>query len=247
MTSIIGARVDPTTYDAATAQIIEWSGASDSRYVCVANAHVIMEAHDSVQFRGILNDADLVTPDGMPLVWILRLKGHQIRNRVYGPTLMHRVIRVAAIQDIPVGLYGSTPQVLELLLSHLKSTTSGLRVPYAYSPPFRELTPAEDKELCLKINQSGIRILFVGLGCPRQERWMAAHRGRINVVMLGVGAAFDFLSGVKPQAPRWIQEIGLEWLFRLIHEPRRLWRRYLVQNPRFAALALRELLGLGGA
>jgi N-acetylglucosaminyldiphosphoundecaprenol N-acetyl-beta-D-mannosaminyltransferase len=243
-TSILGARVDPTSYASAVGSVIEWARTAQSRYVCVANAHVLMEAHDSSEYRFMINEADLVTPDGMPLVWILRLKGYQIHDRVYGPTLMRHLLDRAASAHIPVGIYGSTPEILTLLSSRLRAQASKPEVAYSCSPPFRELTPEEDDLICAEINASGARILFVGLGCPKQERWMAAHRGRINAVMLGVGAAFDFLSGAKPQAPDWMQTTGLEWLFRLTHEPSRLWRRYLLQNPRFAALAIGELLGL---
>jgi N-acetylglucosaminyldiphosphoundecaprenol N-acetyl-beta-D-mannosaminyltransferase len=242
--TILGSRVDPTSYAGAVESVIDWARAAQSRYVCIANAHVLMEAHDSAQYRDIINGADLVTPDGMPLVWILRLKGHQIHDRVYGPKLMRYLLVEAASARLPVGLYGSTPEILALLLSRLMAQSAEQSIAYSCSPPFRDLTPAEDDSVCTEINASGARILFVGLGCPKQERWMAAHRGRINAVMLGVGAAFDFLSGTNPQAPGWMQMAGLEWLFRLSHEPRRLWRRYLVQNPRFAALVLAELLGL---
>jgi N-acetylglucosaminyldiphosphoundecaprenol N-acetyl-beta-D-mannosaminyltransferase len=195
-----------------------------------------MESYDSVEYRAIVNDADLVTPDGMPLVWALRLFGVARATRVYGPTLTEHVLQRASTAGVPVGFYGSSPQVLARLLEACRQQFPGLRLGYSYAPPFRELTAAEDAAIVGEINASGARILFVGLGCPRQERWMASHKGRVNAVMLGVGAAFDFLSGVKPQAPAWMQRAGLEWLFRLASEPRRLWWRYAYHNPRFMAL-----------
>lgn len=237
-------RVDPTSYAEATAKVLSWAQAGESRYVCVANVHMVMEAHDDPHFRALVNAADLVTPDGMPLVWILKRKGFPRQERVYGPELTLRVAEEAARRGVPVGFYGGHPEALEALVRNLKARFPGLQVAYAYSPPFRPLTPEEDREVVEAINASGARILFVGLGCPKQERWMAEHKGKIRAVMLGVGAAFDLHAGRVRQAPRWMQRAGLEWLFRLLMEPRRLWRRYLKHNPRFMLLALQELLQL---
>jgi N-acetylglucosaminyldiphosphoundecaprenol N-acetyl-beta-D-mannosaminyltransferase len=205
---------------------------------------MLMEAFDSSEFAKVVQSADLVTPDGMPLVWMMRLRGVRRQERVYGPTLMMKVIDAAARQGVPVGLYGSTPQALGLLIESLRDKCPGLTVAYSFSPPFGPLSPDEDRQVVEDLNRSGARILFVGLGCPKQERWMAEHRDRIDAVMLGVGAAFDFHAGRISQAPRWIQTLGLEWLFRLAVEPRRLWRRYLYHNPRFVILAIADLLGL---
>lgn len=237
-------RVDPTSYAEATAKVLSWAEAGESRYVCVANVHMVMEAHDDPSFRALVNAADLVTPDGMPLVWMLRRKGFPRQERVYGPELTLRVAEEAARRSVPVGFYGGHPEALEALVRNLRARFPGLKVAYAYSPPFRPLTPEEDREVVEAINASGARILFVGLGCPKQERWMAEHKGKIRAVMLGVGAAFDFHAGRVRQAPRWMQQAGLEWLFRLVMEPRRLWRRYMKHNPRFVLLALQELLQL---
>ncbi len=242
--TIIGTRVDPTTYAAATGQVMEWARARESRYVCIANAHDLMLSYDQSDFRLAMNAADLVTPDGMPLAWLLRLRGYPILDRVYGPTLMQDVIDAAAAEHLPVGLYGGLPDVLQRLTAKLSARCPDLTVAYAYSPPFRDPTEEEDAEVCRSINHSGARILFVGIGTPKQVRWMAAHRGRIQAVMLGVGAAFDFLAGAKKQAPPWMQKLALEWLFRLMQEPGRLWKRYLWNNPRFAVLAAAELLGI---
>lgn len=241
---VIGTRVHSTSYAGATSIVSDWSCGQESRYICVANVHMLMEAHDSSDFRKIVNDADLVTPDGMPLVWMIRLKGQRNQSRVYGPTLMLHILEAAAREIIPVGFYGSQPDVLEELIKHMQMRYEGLKIAYSFSPPFRELSPKEDLAIIEQVNQSGTRILFIGLGCPKQEYWMAEHRGKVNAVMIGVGAAFDFHAGVKPQAPVWMQRIGLEWLFRLANEPRRLWRRYLYHNPRFMVLAIADLLGL---
>ena len=236
--------VNVTSYAAAAKMVVDWSGNSESRYVCIANVHVLMEAYDSPDFRSVLNHADLVTPDGVPLVWLMRLKGQRAQQRVYGPTLMLRVLEAAVQNGVPVGFYGGTPDVLRSLVKRMQERFDGLNAAFAVSPPFAEMSNQEDADLVEQINRSGIRILFVGLGCPKQEIWMARHRGKVNAVMLGVGAAFDFHAGVKPQAPPWMQGIGLEWLFRLSTEPRRLWKRYLYHNPRFVALAIADLLGL---
>jgi N-acetylglucosaminyldiphosphoundecaprenol N-acetyl-beta-D-mannosaminyltransferase len=235
--TILGTRVDPTSYQEAISRILEWAEKGESRTVCIANVHVIMEAHDSAEFQAMINAADLVTPDGMPLVWDLRLQGHPQQGRVYGPDLTLQLIEAAAGAGIPVGFHGSTPEVLTALQSNFISRFPQLTVAYSYSPPFRTLTPDEDEESTRQINASGARILFVGLGCPRQERWIAEHKGRVQAVMLAVGAAFDFHAGNKPQAPSWMQNAGLEWLFRLATEPKRLWKRYLYHNPRFLWLA----------
>lgn len=244
MTLVLGARVDSTTYSEAIDIVVDWSTRQESRYVCVANVHMLMEAFDSPEFRAIVNDADLTVPDGVPLVWMMHIKGCHGQERVYGPSLMLHILESSARDGIPVGLYGGAPEVLEALEGRMKARYAGLNVAYSYSPPYSAMSFEKDAVVVEQIKRSGARILFVGLGCPKQEIWMAEHRGKVNAVMIGVGAAFDFHSGVKPQAPAWMQKIGLEWLFRLINEPRRLWKRYLYHNPRFIVLAIADLLGL---
>jgi N-acetylglucosaminyldiphosphoundecaprenol N-acetyl-beta-D-mannosaminyltransferase len=157
---------------------------------------------------------------------------------------MLHVLEMASKENIPVGFYGGKAEVLELLVEKMKRQFPNLHIVHYFSPPFRELSEEEDNKVCKEIQNNGVRILFVGLGCPKQERWMSAHKGKIDAVMLGVGAAFDFHAGIRPQAPSWMQAVGLEWLFRLLHEPRRLARRYLYNNPRFVLLALADLLGI---
>ena len=240
--NILGVRVDRTSYIAAAELITSWAEKGETRYVCVASVNNIMEAHDDPDFKRIMNQADLVTPDGMPLVWGLRWLGADGATRVYGPELTPALLAAAERKSVPVGFYGATEEVLEKLLLRLRREFPELEIKFCFAPPFRPLTPEEDAQVSRQICESGTRLLFIGLSTPKQERWMGAHRGRIPAVMVGVGAAFDFLAGTKPQAPRWMREHGLEWTFRLASEPRRLWRRYLKHNPRFAVLFLRQWL-----
>ena len=240
--NILGTRVDSTSYHEATAVITEWAAQNLSKYVCVATVSQVMEGHDAPAFQAVMNQADLVTPDGMPLVWGLRLLGWKGATRVYGPDLTPIVLARAAADGLPVGFYGGSPEVLEQFVQAMTARFPELKAAYAFSPPFRPLTPAEDQQVVQEIKESGARILFVATGNPAQELWMAAHRGKVPAVMIGVGAAFDFLTGAKRQAPRWMMGIGLEWLFRLATEPRRLWKRYLRHNPRFVVLFALQLI-----
>jgi N-acetylglucosaminyldiphosphoundecaprenol N-acetyl-beta-D-mannosaminyltransferase len=229
-------RVDATSYEDATRQIITWARSSESRYVCVATVNNVMEAHDDADFMHVMDQADLVTPDGMPLVWGLRWLGVEGATRVYGPDLTPSILDAAEREGLAVGFYGGAPNVLEALVAMASRRWPNLKITYTYSPPYRDLTAEEDVQIKQAIDASGVKILFVGLGCPRQETWMAIHRDHLRAVMVGVGAAFDFLAGTKGQAPRILQRAGLEWLYRLATEPKRLWKRYLLQNPRFALL-----------
>ncbi len=244
---ILRMRVDATSYQDATQRILDWAANRDSRYICVANVHMAMEVYDSPQFADVVNHADLVTPDGMPLVWALRLFGVRQATRVYGPTLMLHVCAAAAQQHIPIGLYGGTKESLTDFVTFLKSRFPDIQVVCQIAPPFRPLVETETAIYSQQINNSGARILFVGIGCPKQEYWMADRLGEISAVMLGVGAAFDFHSGRVKQAPEWMQKTGLEWLFRLVQEPRRLWKRYAYHNPRFMILLFYQwLTGIRG-
>jgi N-acetylglucosaminyldiphosphoundecaprenol N-acetyl-beta-D-mannosaminyltransferase len=203
-----------------------------------------MEAYDSAAFRQVVNEADLVTPDGRPLVWVLKSLGVKGPSQVRGTDFMMHLVEQAAHESVPIGLFGGTPELLETLVRILRARYPKIRVVCQIAPPFRSLTPEEDEAVTSEIAGSGARILFVGIGCPKQERWMAAHEGRIPAVMLGVGAAFDFHTGRVRQAPRWMQVAGLEWAFRLLVNPRRLWKRYVKHNPRFMWFFLMQLLGL---
>lgn len=235
---ILGVRIHATSYADATERILNWARRGEPRYVCCAAVNNIMEARRSTDYQAVMDQADLITSDGMPLVWMLRGLGARSATRVYGPDLMRSLLETSENAGIAVGFYGGTDEVL----ARLKGRFPAVRVVYAEAPPFREATAEEDRQTIQAIQDAGVRILFVGLGSPKQDRWMHAHKGNVQAVMLGVGAAFDFLAGAKPQAPHWMQSNGLEWLFRLATEPRRLWRRYLSQNPKFVLLAVAQLL-----
>jgi N-acetylglucosaminyldiphosphoundecaprenol N-acetyl-beta-D-mannosaminyltransferase len=238
---ILGMRIDTESYETTVHKVSLWAQHRESRYVCVAAVHIIMEGYDSLEIRQVANGADLVVPDGMPLVWTLRRMGVTGQERVYGPELTLRLLAAAEEKGIAVGFFGSTPDTLDVLVKNVHQRFPGGNIAYTCSPPFRPLSAEEDESLVKTINNSGVRILFVGLGCPKQEKWMAAHAGRVNAVMVGVGAAFDFIAGTKQQAPKWMQRVGLEWFFRLVQEPGRLWWRYLYHNPRFMFLVMLPL------
>lgn len=231
---------------ATALEIIEgWIARRESHYVCVTGVHGVMESQRDESLRRIHNQAGLVTPDGMPLVWLSRLRGFHQVDRVYGPDLMLALCERSVDLGYRHFFYGGAEGVPEQLAAVLQGRFPGLRVVGTYSPPFRPLTPEEDREMVRMINGANPDIVWVGLSTPKQERWMAEHVGRLTApVLIGVGAAFDFHTGRKPQAPRWMQRAGLEWLFRLLTEPRRLWRRYLINNPLFIALVVLEMLGL---
>ena len=241
---VLGMRVDATSYEDAARRVILWARERRSAYVCVSTVHMVMEAFDSASFRGIVNGADLVTPDGKPLVWALKGLGVKGASQVRGTDLTSYVVERAAREGMPVGLYGGTPELLDALVEILQKRYPLLEVACKIAPPFRPLTPEEDEKVTREIVASGARVLLVGIGCPKQERWMVEHKDRIPAVMLGVGAAFDFHTGRVRQAPRWMQATGLEWAFRLAMDPRRLWKRYARHNPRFVAMFLLQLAGL---
>jgi N-acetylglucosaminyldiphosphoundecaprenol N-acetyl-beta-D-mannosaminyltransferase len=243
--NILGARVSALNMPLALSQLACWITNRESHYICVTNVHVIMEAYRSPALRGVLNHAGLVTPDGMPLVWLSHLYGHPEVRRVYGPDLLLAACQRSLQTGWKHYFYGGSPGAAELLIDRLCQRFPGLSIAGHATPPFRPLSPEEDQAAIDKINASGADIVWVGLGAPKQEFWMADHLGRITVpLMIGVGAAFDFHAGLKKQAPLWMQRSGLEWLFRLASEPRRLWKRYLINNPAFAILAILQFAGL---
>lgn len=216
---------------------------SRPHYVAVTGMHGITEAQYDPRFRSILRAADLVVPDGMPLVWIGRWRGFQLRRRVYGPELMATFFQETGDRYRHF-FYGGAPGVAERL-SQVARQRYGIRVVGTYCPPFRPLTEEEDREAMQAITESHADVLWVGLSTPKQERWMSEHMSKVSVpVMLGVGAAFDLNAGTLKQAPSWMREHGLEWLFRLAAEPRRLWRRYVIFGSKFAWNVSLELLGL---
>jgi N-acetylglucosaminyldiphosphoundecaprenol N-acetyl-beta-D-mannosaminyltransferase len=241
--SIVGVRIDSTSYDDACDRIAHWATHPTSCYIVAANVHVVMTAYWNRAYREVLSNAALVTPDGMPLVLGLRLLGCEGQSRVYGPDLMLAWCDRAARLGLPIYLYGGTSEMLQKLTQYLTRNYPGLVIAGSYSPPFRPLSAAEEQADCDRIHQSGARVVFVGLGCPKQEQWMARQQGQLQAVMIGVGAAFSFFSGDVKQAPRWMMRWGLEWLYRFGQEPGRLWRRYLINNPAFVLLFGWQLLG----
>jgi len=243
---ILGSRVESVTPADVVTRVIGWAQRAASRYVCLATVYSLMLARENAGYAAALNGADLVAPDGMPLVWCLRCLGISGASRVAGPDLVPQLLAAAERQRIPVGFYGSRPEVVKALVENVRQRYPSLALVYAFSPPFRPLDPEEDRRVVEQIRSSGARILFVGLGTPKQDLWMAAHRGVIPAVMLGVGQVFDLLAGRQRRAPVWMRACGLEWLFRLACEPGRLWRRYLPYNPRFLWLFARQWLGLLG-
>ena len=233
---ILATQVHATSYEDAGSRIISWASNKTSCYIVAANVHVVMTAYWQRRYQKIINRAALVTPDGMPLVWALRLLGVPGQTRVYGPDLMLVLCKKAATVGIPIYLYGGTERVLAELQANLQQRFPTLAIAGIYSPPFRPLTPAEATADINRIHASGAAIVFVGLGCPKQEEWMARQHGLLQAVMVGVGAAFSFQRGDWETSPRWLMNLGLEWLYRFAMEPRRLWRRYLVNNPAFTVL-----------
>jgi N-acetylglucosaminyldiphosphoundecaprenol N-acetyl-beta-D-mannosaminyltransferase len=212
------------------------------KYFCVCPVSTIMECKKSGKVLMSVNSADLITPDGMAVVWLGRILGYKNIRRVYGPELMQNICDISVKKGYRHYFYGSSPNVVNKLKERLKEKYVGLIISGSFSPPFRQLTEEEDNRIVEEINHSNPDILWVGLGSPKQDLWMYEHRGRINApVLIGVGAAFDFLAGTKPQAPRWIRNNGFEWLFRLVTEPKRLWHRYLINYPLFVYYVLVEL------
>lgn len=246
---VLGVAVDAIGRGTSRARLMAWARARESRYACFCNVHSVVTATRDPQHRLVLAGADLVAPDGAPVAWTVRAKGRPHQERVDGPGTMWRLCGDAEAKGVKIGLYGGTAATLEALAARLAQRYPRLQIAYLWSPPFRTLSQEEDEAVCEAINRSGVGLLFVGLGCPKQELWMAEHRGRIPAVMLGVGAAFEFLAGTAPRAPRWMRQSGLEWLHRLAGNPRRLAGRYLVTNTMFvaktAAEALRSAMGQG--
>lgn len=244
-TNIIGVGVSAVSIPLAVETIEQWILRREKHYVCVSNVHLLTECQRDPGLKRIHNRAGMVTPDGMPLVWLSRLKGSPQVSRVYGPDLLQAMCAVSARKGYRNYFYGGAEGVASQLAESLCKQFPGLQVVGTDSPPFRALTEEEDRAAVERVNAAHPDILWVGLGAPKQERWMAAHQEKVNAhVMIGVGAAFDFLSGAKKQAPKWMQRSGLEWLYRLASEPRRLWKRYLINNPWFVYLVLLQLSGL---
>jgi N-acetylglucosaminyldiphosphoundecaprenol N-acetyl-beta-D-mannosaminyltransferase len=240
--AVLGSFVDALTWAQALDAIEGWARRRESRYVCACNVHMVMSMRQDQLVSQAVNGADMVTPDGMPMAWMLRALGFPRQQRIPGTDLMWKYCEVAAATRTPVYFYGNTKETLDLLRVRLAIAFPDLRIAGMEAPPFRELTADEDAQAVDRINRSGAGMVFVGLGCPKQEVWMSRHRGRINAVMMGVGAAFNFHAGTVRRAPGWMQSAGLEWLHRLGAEPGRLWKRYLTTNVSFMLCAIGQLL-----
>jgi len=240
---VIGSAIDVLGWGEAVQRLGVWSREKKSRVVCICNSHSLVTARQDAAFAEVLRLAEMCTPDGAPVAWMLRRLGHPGQPRINGPDLMWRYCAWAAANGEAIYLYGGSDATLALLQRRLLAAFPALRIAGAHAPPFRALSAAEDVAVVDAINASGAGTVWVSLGCPKQELWMQAHRGRVQAVMLGVGAAFDYHAGTLRRAPPWAQRAGLEWLHRLLSEPRRLWRRYLVTNTLFVLAAARQLLG----
>jgi N-acetylglucosaminyldiphosphoundecaprenol N-acetyl-beta-D-mannosaminyltransferase len=244
--STLGVRVDVVQIPDVIERMQQWIDRREAcHWIAVTGMHGVMEAQHDSAFKAELNGADLVVPDGMPLVWLGRLNGHNLARRVYGPEFMMAFCEKTQGRGYRHFFYGGKPGVAEKLASVLSKRFAGFQVAGIYAPPFRLLTPEEDDAVVREIGQAAPDVVWIGLSTPKQEHWMNEHRNRLNVsVLVGVGAAFDIHTGELRQAPRWMREHGLEWLFRLSLEPRRLWRRYIVYGSQFLFWIALEQLGL---
>jgi N-acetylglucosaminyldiphosphoundecaprenol N-acetyl-beta-D-mannosaminyltransferase len=241
--TLLGVKISTLSFDDTIHLIADGIAREDRLAISHAPVYTVMQGYEHEQVRAALN-ANLATPDGMPVVWALRLMGHDV-ERVYGPDIMQAVCARSVDEGWRHFFYGGSPDVVEKLIEVLQSQYPTLQIAGFESPPFRELTREEDEAAANRINESRAQIVWVGLGSPKQDVWMAAHRARLNApLLIGVGAAFDFFAGRVRQAPRWMQRSGLEWLYRLMSEPARLWRRYLIYNPKFVVCVLMQIVGL---
>jgi len=242
---VLGVPLALTDYE----RTMEWMDATvagDERgYVCVAAVHTVMVCQEDEELRQAVLGSSLTVPDGQPLVWAMNALGHHLSSRVYGPELMARYCERSASTGTRMFLYGGRNQgALVQLALNLRRRYPGLKIVGGYSPPFRPLTDEEEEGVIAEINRSGADVVWVGIGVPKQEKWMAATRDRLDApVLVGVGAAFDFHAGLVPQAPHWVQALGMEWAYRLSREPKRLWRRYATYNPRFVSGFAKQWVG----
>jgi N-acetylglucosaminyldiphosphoundecaprenol N-acetyl-beta-D-mannosaminyltransferase len=231
---LLDVNVSAVSIPLAVQIILEWIAAKTRTYVCVAPVSTLVDCQKNADYKKVVNQAGMVTPDGMPVVWMGRMSGNRVIERTYGPDLMLAVAEAGLAQDVRHFWYGGQSSTLKSLETKLKNRFPSLNVVGQFAPPFTRYAQKENEQTITMINEAKPDILWVGLGSPKQDFWMSLHRPLLDVpVIIGVGAAFDFLSGQKAQAPRWMQHSGLEWLFRLASEPRRLWRRYLIGNVEF--------------
>ncbi len=239
---LISINVSEISYKEALSQIIGLASEKKSSYVCVANVHMLVEAHKDREFADIVNSADLAVTDGMPLVKSLKILYGVSQDRIAGMDLLGDILKESENSGLSVFFYGSTTEVLNLIKNRIGIDFPRLKTAGFYSPPFRNLTDKEESDVINLIRESNANIVFVGLGCPKQEQWMARMKGKINAVMIGIGGAFTMYAGLQTRAPQWMQRNGLEWFFRLLQEPKRLWKRYLTTNSYFIYLFLKYKL-----
>ena len=213
-----------------------------SHYICVSNVHQCIEAHDNKEFAEVINNADLAVPDGRPIYWALKLLGHKDAEHLPGYYVVRNLCKLATLNSLKVGFYGGEKESLDKCISNLRNEYQGLKVDYGYSPPFRTLTNEEKKKIVKDISDSEIEILFVCLGCPKQEYWMAEHKEHLKCISIGVGEAVNLISNKEKLAPKWVEKIGMRWLTRLIAEPRRLFRRFLYTNTKFVYYFFKQYL-----
>lgn len=231
--NILGAEIDALTWNDALNRISEWALPRESRYVCICNVHSVVTAEKMPAFAQAVNAADMATPDGAPVAWRLRMAGFKSQERINGPDLMWKQLERAQSEGLIVSFYGAHEDTLQTLKQKVQASFPRLKIGVMISPPYRELSADEQQVFIDQINQVGTAVLYVGLGCPKQEIWMSKMQGRIQAVMVGVGAAFSYHAGTIKRAPLWMQRNGLEWLHRLMSEPRRLWKRYFTTNRRY--------------
>ncbi len=239
--NIIGSPVAALSFQQQIDTILNWAAARQSRFVCVANTHMLIEAHKKLAFWSILQSADLMTPDGMPLVWMMKLMGVRRPERVAGMDILLALCHRAVQQNVSVFFVGSQAKILGRMQRRLEKEFPGLNLAGMEPLPFGETAPEESAALIQQINESGAGIVFVSLGCPKQEYWMAKHKSKINAVMIGLGGVFPIYAGIQKHAPKILRKSGLEWLYRLLREPRRLWKRYSSTIPVFVWLALNQV------
>lgn len=239
---VLGTHIDALNWDEAISRIVNWAEHHQSRYVALCNVHSVVTATQDAAFQDVLSHADMALPDGAPVVWTMRREGHEEQQRLSGPDLMWRYLAVAEKLGQSVFFYGSTEDTLNKLRANMAQHFPALKIAGMMSPPFRELTAEEDQSHVDQINRSGANTVFVSLGCPKQEAWMANHHGRIQAVMIGVGAAFGYHAGTIHRAPTWMQKIGMEWFHRLCSEPRRLFKRYAITNSVFVFHTIKRMV-----
>ncbi|WP_236651278.1 WecB/TagA/CpsF family glycosyltransferase [Aquabacterium fontiphilum] len=238
---VLDSHIDAISWEDVLSRIVAWADQRQSRYVTLCNVHSVVTAAQDDHFNKVIGQADLALPDGAPVAWALRREGHANQQRINGPDLMWRYLAVAERLGHSVFFYGSSDETLDKLRARITAAFPKLRIAGMLSPPFRPLSREEDQLDIAQINASGANVVFVGLGCPKQESWMHAHRGSIRGVMIGVGAAFDYHAGIIHRAPAWMQKIGMEWFHRLCSEPRRLAKRYFVTNTVFIARVVKAM------